>query len=725
MKLYFSLFLIFLLSNSAFAQPVSISDSLENVLNNYKLQDTTRVNLLLQCANAFYGKNPNKIQEYSNKALLLSNQIGFKKGKAESLRFLGVADYMKGDFAKTEISFAQALEINQQIKNVKGIISCLSNLGSVNMVQNKYVQALDYYKKGIKISNEHNDLLNSGIIYGNIGVIYSELKDYENALKHFEGGVLMHTKIQYKPGIATGLGNIGNVYFKQKKLVLANNFYNKALNVNKEIANQFSIAREYGNIANTQLELNNLPEAYTSYTAALAINKQLKNKKGEAVIKQGLANYFEKKEMLDSALYYSKAALLLAEDINIKDVQNEALLTISKILEKKKEYQESYDAYKKHTELKNNLENDENKKALLRLETQYEFDKKEDAYKNAKILDDAKLVQQSLLIENSKLLLSEAEKAKEVNRLNYLQVQANLEKQELVTNEKSKKLIIAEQEKDLQKSKNKTLQKEKNLKELQLKNFWLYALIAAITIGLLLILIFALIRIKNLKAKNILNQKIAAQKEESFTLQNNLKELEMNMLRSQMNPHFIFNSINSINNFILHNDRNIASNYLTTFAKLMRNILDNSKLTSISLKKEIETLCWYMDLEKLRLANKFEYKINIDEEVDEEFITIPPLILQPFVENSIWHGIRHSNKNGHININIKNLPDAIEIEITDDGIGRVASNKIKTTASHTSYGIDTTIERIKIIDKNNNINILDLYNNNVATGTQVTIQLKH
>ncbi len=710
-------------NNCVTAQSISKGDSLEIKINNYKLLDTTKVKMYLECANYYYGRDAAKLIQNSNDALLLSTKIKYKKGEAEALRFLGVGAYMKGNFTETENYFNKAYQVNKQLNNTKGVIACLSNLGSVNMVQNKYKVALDYYKQGLKISTQQNDLLNSGIIYGNIGVIYSELKDYPNALKHFEGGVQMHSKMAYKIGIANGLGNIGNVFFKQKNFQNALNNYTNALEINASIDNKLATAREYGNIANAHVELQNYRDAYTNYSTALTINQQLKNKKGEAVILQGLANYYSKINKSDTALEYSLAALQIAKTINIKDVQIEALQNIYTIQEKNKQFPNAYETYKQYILLKNELENDENKKAILRLETQFEFDKKEDEYKNTQLLTSAKLVQQTLQIDNGKLLLLKADKDKEVQKLKYLQTQAELQNQELIINQSAEKLIITEQEKNLQKNKNEKLQKEKLLKELELKSFWLYAIITGLIMAVLFFTIFALVRIKNLKQKNNLNQQIALQKQEAMVLQNNIKETEMTLLRSQMNPHFIFNSINSINNFILKNDKFIASDYLNTFAKLMRSILDNSKNESITLQQETEALQWYMDLESLRLQNKFTYNFVISNDIDTTFTHVPPLILQPFVENAIWHGIRHKPNSGIININICNTNNGIKIIITDDGIGRVAASKLMQSSLHKSYGVVTTIQRIKLLNKSNDVQIEDMYENETPTGTKVILIL--
>jgi ligand-binding sensor domain-containing protein len=222
-----------------------------------------------------------------------------------------------------------------------------------------------------------------------------------------------------------------------------------------------------------------------------------------------------------------------------------------------------------------------------------------------------------------------------------------------------------------------------------------------------------------------INNYFAKKKLEKVLFQKKIKESEMQTLRSQMNPHFIFNSLNSINSFIIQNKTTIASEYLNTFSKLMRQILENSKQELISINSEIKTLKNYIQLEAARLDNKFDYQIQIDEDIDIDYYKIPPLILQPFIENAIWHGIHNKPTKGIITLTIKYIDDdTFQFIIQDDGIGRQKSALLKSNETkHKSYGIDITIERIKMINPQNTVEIIDLFKNNQAIGTQVIITL--
>lgn len=217
------------------------------------------------------------------------------------------------------------------------------------------------------------------------------------------------------------------------------------------------------------------------------------------------------------------------------------------------------------------------------------------------------------------------------------------------------------------------------------------------------------------------------QEKEKSKLKQTIKDVEMQTLRSQMNPHFLFNSLNSINSFIVQQKSKEASTYLTTFSKLMRNILDNSRHETINLEKEIETVKMYLKLETARLDHCFDYQIIIDKDIDTEFVHIPPLIIQPFVENAIWHGLVNKKENGFLKIEVSEIQESmINIKITDNGIGRKASALLKKEQiKHKSYGIEITRQRIEMLNPKNQILITDLDNGNVNKGTLVELNIMY
>ena len=220
--------------------------------------------------------------------------------------------------------------------------------------------------------------------------------------------------------------------------------------------------------------------------------------------------------------------------------------------------------------------------------------------------------------------------------------------------------------------------------------------------------------------------------QENMSLKQRATELEMQALRAQMNPHFIFNSLNSINSFILQNEKEQASEYLIKFSKLIRLILQNSMSPLISLSKELEALALYIELEALRFEDTFEYDIRYSNELDTLSIKVPPLILQPFVENAIHHGLIPKNAPGHLLIDIHENEDRLLFTVKDNGIGRDKAAKLRanTRHMHKSLGLTVTSERINALanDDSNTPSTLEIHDlfspSGKADGTEVHIDLK-
>lgn len=223
--------------------------------------------------------------------------------------------------------------------------------------------------------------------------------------------------------------------------------------------------------------------------------------------------------------------------------------------------------------------------------------------------------------------------------------------------------------------------------------------------------------------------KIRKQEKLKSDLNAMLNESRMTALQAQMNPHFIFNAINSIQSFILNNETQNAYDYLAKFAKLVRLVLNNSKQNSISLQTEIETLELYVQMEKIRFKNSFDFVVKFNEgEEDFSEISIPVMLIQPFIENAIWHGIMPLKeiRKGKIELRFTLHPNRLEIEIEDNGVGRIQALKSKSDKNHKSLGIQLVQERLELLDSKStgkaNLLLIDLQNNaNESLGTLVKI----
>ncbi len=229
--------------------------------------------------------------------------------------------------------------------------------------------------------------------------------------------------------------------------------------------------------------------------------------------------------------------------------------------------------------------------------------------------------------------------------------------------------------------------------------------------------IFYQYRLKQVKLKGDYEKKVA--------------DMELTALRAQMNPHFIFNSLNSIENYIIQNETVKASEYLNGFSRLMRLILQNSRSHLVNLRDEIEALKLYMDMESLRFNNEVEYEVKIDEALDPDEIDIPPMLIQPYVENGIWHGLRHKGGLGKITLTFAKDNGYLKCIIEDNGVGRKKAAKLRNqNARRKSMAMNITNERLQTINKiyetDASVHIEDLLTEQgEAAGTRVELSISY
>ncbi|MBC9909009.1 histidine kinase [Chitinophaga varians] len=261
---------------------------------------------------------------------------------------------------------------------------------------------------------------------------------------------------------------------------------------------------------------------------------------------------------------------------------------------------------------------------------------------------------------------------------------------------------------DITEGKIKDLEREKALQLALIsnKNKLNYFLIASI-LAMVVLLLFI---VQSLRAIKVKNKKIALQS-----------------LRREMNPHFIFNSLNSVNQYIAENDEVAANKYLTSYSGLMRNVMEHSNKDFVPLAIEAEQLRRYLDLEQLRFSDKFTYILEVDDALDPDTVMIPNMLIQPHVENAVWHGLRYKDSKGLLHVRFRKQESFMQVEITDDGIGLSKSQELKTVHQkvHQSRGITNTKERIHLLNEIYHLHIrleMQEITADGATGTRVMLQ---
>ncbi|MBO9731425.1 MAG: histidine kinase [Chitinophaga sp.] len=262
---------------------------------------------------------------------------------------------------------------------------------------------------------------------------------------------------------------------------------------------------------------------------------------------------------------------------------------------------------------------------------------------------------------------------------------------------------------DITEGRIKDLEKEKALQQALIKNkntlnYFLIAFVLAMAV-----LLFFIIR--SLYAIKIKNKKIALQS-----------------LRREMNPHFIFNSLNSVNQYIAESNEVEANKYLTSYSGLMRNVMEHSSKDFVPLSVEVAQLKSYLDLEHLRFSDKFIYEMDIDDSLDADAVMIPNMLIQPHLENAVWHGLRYKATKGLLQVTFEKQGPLLQVVITDNGIGLIESQKLKTVhqKAYQSRGITNTRERIQLLNDIYHLHIrleMNEITGNGVTGTRIVLQL--
>ena len=548
-----------------------------------------------------------------------------------------------------------------------------------------FSKAENYALQAINLHQKLKDDYQLNVDYTTLGTIYFRNRDLDRALIHYQKSYDLCKKNNYNTGRA--LVNIGIVYDEKRKHTEAIDLYNNAVKeYEKKSGNEILIAQAYINMGSSYDSLKNYKSGIDYSLKSINLLHQAQSTNGLREAYYNLITAYKNTGQTEKAL---ECALLSSELQQTEFREAQKLSDNQSVYENKKIEKEAGDKLRAQQDQLSSIK----KQQELQLSNQNLL-----AEKNFRDID---ILNQSRTLQDLELKRTEDMLTLAKNKLDYNQTQ----------------LALAETDKRLNEQKVKTQ---------SAYNLLLSGLLAA---GLILGLTFWQIIRSQMRHER---EKATAEqlRLEASILRTQL-ESEIKLLRAQMNPHFIFNALNSINNFLLHNNTESASHYLTRFSKLVRLVLDNARSEKITLHNELYTLELYMQFEALRFADKIKYQIIIAPTINTEDIRIPPLLLQPYVENAIWHGIMHKIEGGLIKINISDLQeDKICIEIEDNGIGRQAASTIKSKSAtkNKSHGMQITAERLQLLDEmyktKTHININDLFDHaGNACGTKVRMEI--
>jgi len=557
-------------------------------------------------------------------------------------------------------------------------INILNDLSWEQIAVGNYTQADVSANQAFHLSEKINFKKGLSLSLNNIGIIYWYQGDYPKALEYQYKVLKLSEETGDKKRIAGALNNIGNIYNDQGDFSKALEDQYKALKLYEEINAKPDIANLLNNIGVIYRKQGDYPKALLYQNQALQIREEMGYKMGIASSLNNIGFIYHEQGNYPKALENYYEALKIVEEIGDKKSIANLLNNIGNVYFKQKKYQDA-----------------------LSYQTQSLSKAKEIGY-----VEGIKETEKSLseiyeqLNDNSNAL---------IHYKKYITVSDSIfnETKSRQIAEMTTKYLVNQKEKEIA-----LLTNEQKLKETEY---------VSIVLGLVLvaILLFVLYNRYHVKQKLIVEKK-------KLVLEKQLIEIEQRALLLQMNPHFIFNSLSSIGSLIYENKPQIAVKYLTKFSRLMRLILEYSLESAIPLIKEIELLKCYVELEQFRFEDKFDFNISVDPEIPNG-INIPPMLIQPHVENAILHGLNSKSGKGNLEIKIKSVNNTIVVEIIDDGIGREKAMQQRDVTKHKSMATDITKKRLEIINQNNSDNIIqsrveDLKAiNGEASGTRVII----
>ncbi len=608
-------------------------------------------------------------------------------------------------------------------------IDYLILLGSFKREKQDFNQALLIHKQALSLTKKVRNNYVSAEILRNIGLDFAYLDKKDSALFYSNRSITIARKTNVQSGILSECFNTQALiykHFNQIDIGIAKNIL--ALEISETTSNNEKLCRFNREIGISQLDIHNWNDAEKYFRKSLSFAKLLKDNTqialaliNLAAVEHGKKNYSESKKIAREAEYF----IAKSNDIeSIGDVDNfigilyndlgdnkEAAIRLNKALVN---YESNGNRLKianvyhhvgkvllaqgKYTEAENFLNRS--------IKTQKELHKLGLMHLSYKVLSDLYL-KKSNVSEAYKYLTFYVQYLDSNNMLQSARSIAELN-ETFKTQEQLQTIDL--QSDSIKRAKEKQDLTNSKLENTQLRN--MYQLI--IIVFILILFIAGGLILKNYWNRNKLLQ---LQKE---------TEMSQTLLRSQMNPHFIFNAMTVIQSYIYDNDPTKSSKFLVNFSRLMRLILENSSKEFISLETEVEILQKYLTTQKLRFEDRFEFDISVDSDLSIGETMIPPMITQPFIENSIEHGQLHTIEGGFIRIVFSIADNMLHIEISDNGIGRKKASQNKKSKEHHSMAMQITEERISILNRkyltNGKLEISDFDKDN-ETGTTINIEI--
>ena len=719
MKTIYTIITLFfiLFSQVGLSQNIKI-DSLKAELQNHKKKDTTYAKLLNDLADLYIRKNLENTLTYVEESIIISDSLGYIKEKARSFHIkgiaiarhlspeeglpyylkaaglyetlnykrgvalcynnLGIAFYNNGDYNEAIKYYSKAAKIREGMGSTNGYIKGLFYVGLAYGEMGNYIGAIQNYKKALKISEETNNLKQASKCLTAIGNVYSHQGNYPLALEYHNKALAIAKKSEDDQNIiGDALMSIGNVYIRLENFDKAIEFHGEALKISKNNKNK-NTASILNNLGEIYMSKKNYKKAHELFQEALT---KFSTKGNIGICLNNIANIYLEQKEYDTALHNFEKAKKICLKVKNQRGLCDSYLGIAKVYFNRKMYTEALIYALKSKDLSTKLELiDIQRNGQQLLSKIYE---KKGLYK------DALTSHKEFKILNDSLF-----NKKNIEKITQLEYEYKYQKQLDSANIRELKLKeeVNTTNRDLEKSRQK----------------YLWAIIGFLTISLILVYTIFSQKYKTIKAKN---QTIAT---------------EQKLLRSQMTPHFIFNSLSVLQGMILNKEDKKSVTYLSKFSKLIRITLENSRDKLVLLSQELLAVDNYLALQNLENSS-YQYGITIDGAIDTSLFQVPPMLIQPFVENTIEHAFTNRQHTKTIDIHLNYSNKNLICTIIDNGIG-INVQSDKQIDNKISLATTITSERLKILSKDLNVKgwvSIENREKYSAKGTLVTLVIPH
>jgi len=541
----------------------------------------------------------------------------------------------------------EAIEIAQKNDDQIQLSKMYSVLGRRYRNKSYYRDAIEYFKKAIDIAVQFDrkDLLAG--YYNQLAVVYRRMDQNPVSLDYHFEALKLAEALRDSFNLESALNGIGNINLSLKRYRAAIEYFKRSLSISVNEKNLLGQAINYNNIGEAFLGMNMPDSALHYFFISLDKNRAMQGSHfGESICYNSIGNAYIVKGHIDMALDYLKKALVINENEGDRLHLTVSLVTLGETYMKAGDYTNAEHYLQRGLEMAKEISSVYQMQEGYRLLSEL-YELKKDYRKALSLKKLSDIYKDSLINE------------KTIHYISTLETILESEKQ-------NKKIVILSQEKENQ---NVKIRQQRTM----IITAILLTLILAFTIVLIIFQNKLRIRYKTLK-------------------------YQQQLLRTQMNPHFIFNALSAIQVFIIENDKEKAARFLSDFAKLMRQVLRSSNFDYITLREEIDVVGYYLKLQQLRFNNPFMFNIDIDEQLDLDEVMVLPMLTQPFLENAIEHGFKHKQEECVLNVRFYRSNDSLVIEVDDNGQGIDRMMEFKNR-KHKSMAINITRERLEILEK--------------------------